>query len=152
MNIGFCWAGAPSHRRDAYRSIPLPLWWPLVSRPGTQWYSLVVGSQAGALEGLRIPNVHTWDGTPTFAETALRIRSCHLVITVDTVILHLAGTIGVETWGLLPRWGDFRWGDDGETTPWYPSVRLFRQGQQGDWWEVFDRVGQALDARLSQAA
>ena len=67
-----------------------------------------------------------------------------LVISSDTSIPHLAGALGVPVWVALPLVPHWRWLLQGETTPWYPTMRLFRQGQRGDWDEVFDRIAQQL--------
>jgi len=75
-----------------------------------------------------------------FAETAALISLLDLVITADTSIAHLAGTLGKPAWILLPFAADFRWMLEREDSPWYPSVRLFRQSQDGDWATVVARV------------
>ena len=82
----------------------------------------------------------TWD----FLETAAIITNCDLVITSDTSVAHLAGGMGKTTWLLLHKVPDWRWGLEGVTTFWYPSMRLFRQRERGDWDEVMERVAEAL--------
>lgn len=82
----------------------------------------------------------TWD----WVEAAAIIQNCDLIITSDTSIAHLAGAMGKPTWVLLKKVPDWRWGLEGETSPWYPSVRLFRQTQDGNWAEVMDQVKAAL--------
>ena len=67
-----------------------------------------------------------------------------LIITIDSAVLHLAGSMGKEVWGLLPWNNDWRWGLKGEETIWYPSVKLFRQSKLGDWEEVFSKIEQKL--------
>lgn len=82
----------------------------------------------------------TWD----FLETAAIITNCDLVITSDTSMVHLAGGMGKTTWLLLHKVPDWRWGLEGDTTFWYPSMRLFRQRERGNWNEVLHRVAEAL--------
>ncbi len=82
----------------------------------------------------------TWD----FVENAAMVMNCDLIITVDTVMAHLAGGLGKPTWVLLHHIPDWRWGMEGDTTFWYPSMRLFRQREQGNWQEVIHPVAMAL--------
>ena len=84
----------------------------------------------------------TWD----FVETAAIIANCDLVITSDTVVAHLAAGMGYPTWLLLSKVPDWRWGMEGDTSFWYPSMRLFRQRERGNWSEVMERVATALEA------
>ena len=86
----------------------------------------------------------TWD----FLETAAIIANCDLVITSDTSVAHLAGGMGKATWLLLHKIPDWRWGLEGETTFWYPSMRLFRQRERGNWNEVLERVAEALQEKF----
>jgi tetratricopeptide (TPR) repeat protein len=79
-----------------------------------------------------------------YGDTALIIDQLDLVITVDTSVAHLAGALGKPVWTLLPYVPDWRWGLEGKTTPWYPTMRLFRQTRPGEWAEVLGRVAQAL--------
>ena len=72
------------------------------------------------------------------------LRSLDLVITVDTAMAHLAGALGVAAWVVLPFTPDWRWLLERSDSPWYPSMRLFRQRQQGNWDEVFERIAAAL--------
>ena len=83
----------------------------------------------------------TWD----FVENAAMAMNCDLIITVDTVVAHLAGGLGKPTWLLLHKFSDWRWGKEGDTTFWYPSMRLFRQREYGNWQEVMHRVAMALE-------
>lgn len=85
-----------------------------------------------------------WD----FVATAAMVQACGLVITTDSALAHLAGGLGHPTWLLLHHSPDWRWGVDGETTPWYPNMRLFRQKRKGDWAEVLDRVKAELSVWL----
>ena len=79
-----------------------------------------------------------------FLDSAAVIANLGLVITSDTAIAHLAGTLGAETWLLLPFMPDWRWGLEGDRTPWYPTMRLFRQRRAGDWDEVLGRAARGV--------
>ena len=89
-----------------------------------------------------------WD----FLETAAIISNCDLVITSDTSVAHLAGGMGKTTWILLKNIPDWRWGLEGDTTFWYPSMRLFRQQQRGNWDEVLERVVEALQLHFKDTS
>jgi hypothetical protein len=81
-------------------------------------------------------------------DTLAILGSLDLVVTSDTALAHLAGAAGVQTWVVLPFAADWRWGRDRADTPWYPTLRLFRQPAPGDWAAVFEEVGRALEERL----
>jgi ADP-heptose:LPS heptosyltransferase len=81
-----------------------------------------------------------------FGDLAVLLEQLDLVITVDTSVAHLAGALGKPVWTLLSAVPDWRWGLTGDTTPWYPTMRLFRHTRPGDWAEVITRVAQALCA------
>jgi hypothetical protein len=94
-------------------------------------------------------NVFVWDGSSAdkdLAETAALAATLDLVITTDTCIAHLAGAMGKPVWILLPYLSDWRWMQQIETTPWYPTARLFRQSSPGDWDAVVNRVSGELAA------
>ena len=80
-----------------------------------------------------------------FADTAALLSLMDLTITVDTVLAHLSGAVGRTTWTMLPLGADYRWRTEGATTPWYPTMRLFRQPALHDWGGVIEAIGQALD-------
>jgi ADP-heptose:LPS heptosyltransferase len=81
---------------------------------------------------------------PSFADTAALLQSLDLVLTIDTAIGHIAGALGVPVWVLIPAASDWRWLNVREDTPWYPTMRLFRQPKPGDWDPVFTRLTTAL--------
>lgn len=131
--IGLCYA-AGDWDRD--RWVPPALLAPLAA--GRRCLSLVA-------EPTSLPVLNP-DGCPfDLAATAALVRSCALVITVDTMIAHLAGALGRPTWLLLKAAPDWRWHPARRTTPWYPSMRLFTQPQPGEWAPVIAAVAQALD-------
>ncbi|MGA2659878.1 MAG: glycosyltransferase family 9 protein, partial [Verrucomicrobiota bacterium] len=130
------------------RSMPLTHFGPLMELPGVQWFSLQAGPRASDLA--QAP----WVGRLTdlgarfanFDQTASAIVQLDLVISVDTAVAHLAGALGKPTWLLLPFAGEWRWMVHRSDSPWYPTLRLFRQTQPGDWPELMHRVRDALMA------
>jgi len=146
--IGVAWAGNPKYRADAQRSVHLRTLVPLFRAFRANWFSLQKGDAARQLAALRTGILIT-DGCSQerdLASTAALVATLHLVITTDTSIAHLAGAMGKPVWILLPRLADWRWMEDLETTPWYPTARLFRQSSAGDWPGVLTRVVAALSA------
>jgi ADP-heptose:LPS heptosyltransferase len=83
-----------------------------------------------------------------FAETAWAISQLDLLISADTAAVHLAGAMGKRVWLLVPQPSDWRWLQDRPDSPWYPTVRLFRQGRTGDWPEVIERVARAFEGEV----
>jgi tetratricopeptide (TPR) repeat protein len=144
--VGIVWSGSPIHLNDLNRSCPSHHFSALFDIKGISFVSLQKGEGAkeiGSFGGLK----KVVDLSPClsdFFDTALAIESLDLVISVDTSVAHLSGTLGKSTWVLLPFSADFRWLMDRETSPWYPSMRLFRQRAPGCWNELFIRVRKAL--------
>ncbi|MDD3182204.1 MAG: tetratricopeptide repeat-containing glycosyltransferase family protein [Alphaproteobacteria bacterium] len=147
QRIGLVWAGNPKHENDRNRSSSLQDIAPLLNQTDTEWFSLQVGSRAEdiAKEGFQNRIVDLSESLTDFAVSAAVIRDLDLIITVDTAIAHLAGAMGKPVWTLLPKMnGDWRWGPAGETTFWYPSMRLYRQKQAGSWAESISEMGKDL--------
>ncbi len=143
LRVGLAWAGNPGHQRDKLRSVPAALLEPLAQVDGVEWTSLQRTCSGMPLpDGLHFYQACAEDGD--FADTAELIASLDLVITVDTAIAHLAGTLGKPVWVLLDRTQDWRWGLRCETTPWYPSARLFRQVGGPEWAPVVSHVAREL--------
>ncbi|WP_136514987.1 tetratricopeptide repeat protein [Geomonas edaphica] len=147
FKVGLVWAGKPLP--DPFRSCPIADLTPLIEVPGVTLYSLQVGDEgakAHECPGL----VDLTAGIRDFGDTAALIAGLDLVISVDTSVAHLAGALAKPVWLLLPMAGDYRWLVAREDSPWYPTMRLFRQKRQGEWGEVVQRVRAALgDAALS---
>jgi ADP-heptose:LPS heptosyltransferase len=142
LRVGLVWSGNPKHNNDRNRSIPLRKLARILDVDAT-FVSLQKApkpdDKATLLERTEIVDL-TADLTD-FAETAALISCLDLVITVDTSVAHLAGALGCPTWILLPYYApDFRWLLDRDDSPWYPSVRLFRQDQTCDYAAVLERV------------
>lgn len=146
LNVGLVWAGNPQHKGDRKRSIPFPELAPLLDVPGLSFLSLQHGPRAD--DAPELPRVHP--KPKDFYATACALQSLDLLITCDTSVAHLAGGLGVRTWLLLPFVPDFRWTLIGDTTPWYSSMKLYRQSRPKDWAGVITRVRNDL-ARLSDS-
>ena len=148
LKVGITWAGSPTHVNDAFRSMTLDQFQPLLEIPEVAFYSLQIGPQAHEIEALGPQASAIRDLSELqsdFADTAAIVRQLDLVITVDTSLLHLSGGLGLPAWGLISRRGDWRWlGNDQTETPWYPSVKLFRQTKLNDWSELMNRVAHEL--------
>ena len=135
---------------DRRRSMPLRLLEPLLAIPGVSFYSLQKGAAAQQLvESQFAPRVIDYTASiEDFADTEALLDQLDLPITVDTSVVHLAGTLGKPVW-MLNRFGSrWRWGPHREDAPWYPTLRIFRQEKFGDWGPVVDRVAQALRDQL----
>jgi hypothetical protein len=146
MRIGLAWAGNPRYKADRQRSMHLELLLPLLRLPGINWISLQKGEAAEQLATLPA-SVCVQDGSSRdrdLAETAALLATLDLVITTDTCIAHLAGAMAKPVWILLPHLSDWRWMQKIETTPWYPTARLFRQRAAAQWAETVERVLCAL--------
>ena len=113
---------------------------------GVAFYSLQVGAAVAeiASQGLAAKVTDLGSGFKDFVDTAAAIQALDLVLAVDTAVPHLAGALGKSVWMLLARVADWRWGRDGAATPWYPTMRLFRQRHERDWPPVVEKVAGAL--------
>jgi ADP-heptose:LPS heptosyltransferase len=142
--VGLVWAGRPT---PPGRSIPFAVLSKLLEIPGIEFHSLQKGGQAADARGSAVKD---WDPHLTdFADTAALIASLDLVITIDTAVAHLAGAMGKPVWVMLQYAADWRWFRDRSDSPWYPTMRLFRQSTPGDWPGVVQAVSQALNAQFS---
>ena len=145
LRVGVVWSGNPRHLNDHQRSVPFSLLREWFSVPGISWINLQVGNASRqATEPLVDYSAEMTD----FAETAGIIDHLDLVISVDSAVGHLAGAMGKPTWMLIPFAPDWRWLLERQDSPWYPSLRLFRQQKQGDWTmpvkDIKDRLRQLL--------
>jgi len=156
--VGLHWQGRPDHETTLARgrSLPLETLAPIAALPGVSIVSLQKGAGAEQLAGCSfrdrfVPDQALIDVIWDFEETAAIVACCDLVITADSAIAHLAGGMGRPTWLLLKDVPEWRWGLGGDSSPWYPSLRLFRQRRRGDWDEVVERVAQALQERIESS-
>jgi hypothetical protein len=145
LRAGLVWAGSTAHRSDGQRSAPLDALACLEDLPGLTWHSLQVGYEGGLpFPGIRDLAPHLTD----FGATAWVIQQLDLVVTVDTAVAHLAGALGKPVWLLIPFIPEWRWLLEREDSPWYPTLRIFRQEQPNQWEPVLARVRSALLDRL----
>jgi hypothetical protein len=134
MKIGLVWAGRREYANDRRRSLNPQELEPLISGVDAHFISLQKGS------GAQLP-LTDWTGELNdFADTAALIDNLDLVISVDTAVAHLAGAMGKKVWTLLPFVPDWRWLLDRNDSPWYPTMRLFRQPRIGDWPAVVEKL------------
>jgi hypothetical protein len=144
--IGIAWAGSAAHKNNRRRSIALERFVPLFAVDGVELVSLqkeLSPADAGMLA--EHGALQLGEELGDFADTAAVISLLDLVVSVDTSVVHLAGAIGRPVWALIPFAPDFRWMLAREDSPWYPTVRLFRQPQLSDWDSVLERVRVELD-------
>jgi len=146
--VALAFAGNPDHINDRNRSVALARLRPLLTTPGMSFVSVQRDVRDGDREALGDRALITDLGSELadFSDTAAVLALADLVITVDTAVAHLAGALGRPSWILLPFWPDWRWTLDRDSSPWYPDARLFRQGADGDWSPVIERVRSELAA------
>jgi tetratricopeptide (TPR) repeat protein len=155
FKIGIAWQGSATFAGDRMRSAPLRHFAALARVPGVRLYSLQKGPardqiRAVARDFAVVDLGSTLDETAgAFRDTAAVMQNLDLVISTDTSIAHLAGALGVPVWVALSLGPDWRWLRDRDDSPWYPSMRLFRQARAHDWDEVFQRMEAELRRRLA---
>lgn len=155
FKVGVVWQGKPTSRADIGRSYPLRCLERLAALPGVRLVALQKEhglDQLGRLPpGMVVEQLGPDfdDGLDAFLDTAAVMASLDLVVTSDTAVAHLAGALGRPTWVVLKRHADWRWLRDREDSPWYPTMRLFRQDAPGDWESVFAKVEAALRELLA---
>ena len=162
--VGIIWQGNPRfsdaecRSADRRRSIPLSQFEPVARVPGVRLFSLQKGYGTEQLAERRGQETlaERWgvvalgDRLSDFTDTAAVMKNLDLIISADTSPLHLAGALGMPAWAALPSAACWRWLLEREDTPWYPTMRLFRQSRPGDWADVFDRMSSQLSVVISQ--
>lgn len=145
LKVGINWAGNPSHPNDRHRSLHLSDIAAWLDLPSVAWVSL---------QSQRNPDTDPWvargallplgDAIKDFSDTAAIIAAVDMVISIDSAVAHLAGAMGARTWLLLPANPDYRWMLERTDSPWYPSMKLWRQTRLGEWGSTLRQVEQAL--------
>jgi tetratricopeptide (TPR) repeat protein len=145
LRVGIFWQGNPANSHDRFRSAPLAALLPLATVPGVRLISVQKGHGVEQIAPLtdRLPVLDLRDST-RFEDTAALMSLLDLTITICSAPAHLAGALGVPTWLALSRNADWRWLDGREDSPWYHSVRIFRQSELHNWDDVFRRMARAL--------
>ncbi|ETR72808.1 MAG: TPR repeat-containing protein [Candidatus Magnetoglobus multicellularis str. Araruama] len=145
FRVGISWAGSPIHKNDKNRSCPLSLFYPLTQMDGVVLFGIQKGPAVNDLKNAtHMPVIDLSDLIQDFSDTATAIFHMDLIISVDTATAHLAGAMGKPVWMILPHAPDWRWMLDRHDSPWYPSIRLFRQPTPGDFKTVMQTIHQAL--------
>jgi len=147
--IGLAWRGSAGHGNDRNRSLPLGAFLSIIDESAA-WFGIQKGMPTTDLEAVSAaPHLRIFDSEITdFEDTAALIAEMDLIITVDTSLAHLAGSMGRECWVMLPFNPDWRWLLNRDDSPWYPSVQLFRQSHIGDWAGVMAQLRVALQRRF----
>jgi tetratricopeptide (TPR) repeat protein len=158
FKIGIAWQGSPVHYHDRVRSFPLKCFEPLARLAGVHLISLQkhAGREQIPEFAVRFPIADLGDrldeASGAYLDTPAAMLSLDLVITPDSSLAHVAGALGVPVWLALPHVPEFRWLLDREDSPWYPTMRLFRQTSPGNWPGVFERMAAELAERLSRGS
>jgi hypothetical protein len=148
LKVGLVWSGGAAHPENGLRSLPLEAFGPL----GTVAGVALIGLQKGPAEGeappggLKVVNLGPEIGD--FSDTAAILMNLDLLISVDTSVVHVAGALGRPVWTLLASAPGYVWMRGREDSPWYPTMRLFRQARDGDWEGVIERVREELDGAV----
>jgi Tfp pilus assembly protein PilF len=154
FKVGLVWAADPKHERFKNRTCPLDMFVSLQKNEKTIFYSLQKGT-AGHQAGNAAVNMKLVDLTEDisdFSDTAALIQNLDLIISIDSAVAHLSGALGKPVWTLLPFSTDGRWLLERADSPWYPTMRLFRQPSPGDWDVVISEVSVELDKNLHTSA
>jgi tetratricopeptide (TPR) repeat protein len=156
FKIGIDWQGASGFLSDRQRSIPLAQFAPLARLPGVRLISLQKGFGSEQIATVDFPVLDLSgrldEAAGPFMDTAAVLCNLDLVVTSDTAIAHLAGALGVRVWVALNISPDWRWLRQRDDSPWYPTMRLFRQTTFGGWPDVFERIAHAVQACRSELA
>ena len=145
LRVGLVHAGNPAHPNDAARSIPLGMFGPFGAlEKDIDFYNLQKEPAVRSAVKFPFAILNLAPALTDFVETAAALMNLDLLVTVDTAAAHLAGALGRPVWTLLPTAIDWRWQFDREDSPWYPTMRLFRQSAEGDWKGVIERVAEEL--------
>ncbi len=152
VKIGISWRGGTAQTRARLRTIPIREWQALFGLPGAHFVNLQYGrceeELAAVRDELDITVHHYPEAIADYDETAALVSGLDLVVTVCTAIVHLTGALGRPVWVLTPNAPEWRYGTRGETMPWYPSSRMFRQARDEAWAPVLERVRAAVDERF----
>lgn len=149
FRVGLAWAGGPLYPKNPARSVRLAQYAPLFGFRGASFVSLQKGEAAAELKAIGAPILDWMGECDDLVDTAALMQQLDLIITVDTAVAHLAGALGRPVWMLNRFESEWRWLFHGEDSPWYPSMRIFRQPGPGRWDEVVARIAAELRGRVA---
>jgi len=153
LKIGIAWSGGTSRTRAQLRSVPLAQWEQVLRVPHCRFVSLQYcpsdGERQAVSKSLGV-SIENWGETLDYDATAALVASLDLVISVQTAVVHLAGALNIPVWALIPACPEWRYGVEGTSMPWYPSVMLYRQRNRGQWEPVLDEIAQQLAAAAAK--
>jgi len=154
FRVGVVWRGNPAHERDRRRSFAVREFAPLAAVPGVRLLGLQRGGAEAELDepGPGLPIKPLGSRSADFRDLAAALVELDLLVCCDTSVAHAAGALGVPVWCALAAAPDWRWGREGTDTPWYPTMRLYRQTRPGDWSSVFTRMAEDLSRRTTNGA
>jgi tetratricopeptide (TPR) repeat protein len=150
--VGLVWGSQATYYRARFKSIPLAQLRPLTSLRGVKFVSLQLGPQTSELAGSGLRVEQLIDESCDIADTAAAIVNLDLVISVDTMVAHLAGALGKPVWMFVPFSPDWRWRLTGHESLWYPTMWLFRQNALGEWRDVVEAVAAELECQVASIA
>ncbi len=148
LRVGFCWSGRTDSWISQHKSVPFEVIYKLIeSNPNYEWINLQIDASPVQEEQLTRLGVVTYPGAiQSWADTAALINQLDVVVGVDTAVSHLSAALGRPTWIMLNQYAvDWRWLLGQDSSPWYPTARLFRQPIRGDWHSVTNKISQYLD-------
>lgn len=144
--IGIAWTGGTWQNASQFRQLPLAEWAPIFAAVDAHWVSLQYKDAAQDVQGTPVVQYPYGTLTKDYDDTAALVASCDLVIAMQTSVVHLAGALGVPTWSMIPTTSQWRYGESGDSLPWYKSVKLYRQGK--DWTPTVKQIAEDLHARF----
>jgi tetratricopeptide (TPR) repeat protein len=142
--IGIAWSGGTWHNAGLHRQMPLADWKPIFDAIDAHWVSLQYKDASAEIKGTPVVQYPYGTLTQDYDDTAALVASCDLVIAVQTSVNHLAGAMGVPAWAMIPKVSQWRYGEDGDSIPWYKSLKLYRQSVAGQW--PVERIARDLKA------
>jgi tetratricopeptide (TPR) repeat protein len=149
LKVGISWRGGTHKTRAPLRTLPLSAWDPILSTPDVHFVSLQYGDARSDLQGAPVDVAHWPDAIDDYDETAALVCALDVVISVCTAVIHLAGALGRPVWVMAPLSPEWRYGVAGDTMDWYPSSRIFRQCEFGNWTPVVTGVASELQSRTA---
>ncbi len=151
LKVGIVWAGSSTHANDHNRSCKIEDFLPVLQIPNITFYSLQLGDRSEDINELpeNINIVDLSDRLQDYGDTAVVVEKLDLTICVDTSVAHLAGALGKSIWVALCYNPDWRWLLERNDSPWYPTMKIFRQSQPQDWQSVFSQIAKEITAQKS---